>query len=93
MGRQAPRLVLLPRQRVILERLARLRTVERRLAERVQVVLWSGEGKSSVEQADALRVDAQRVGRWRHRWNFIAYFNRLLAKPFRWTYKGRPLAV
>lgn len=24
---------------------------------------------------------------------FIAYFNRLLAKPFRWTYTGRPLAV
>ncbi len=24
---------------------------------------------------------------------FIAYFNALLAKPFRWTYKGRPLAV
>lgn len=24
---------------------------------------------------------------------FIDYFNRLLAKPFRWTYSGRPLAV
>lgn len=24
---------------------------------------------------------------------FIAYFNRMLAKPFRWTYKGRPLAA
>jgi hypothetical protein len=24
---------------------------------------------------------------------FIDYFNRLLAKPFRWTYKGRPLTV
>lgn len=24
---------------------------------------------------------------------FIEYFNALLAKPFRWTYKGRPLAV
>jgi len=23
--------------------------------------------------------------------NFIAYFNRLFAKPFRWTYTGRPL--
>jgi hypothetical protein len=22
---------------------------------------------------------------------FIAYFNRTLAKPFRWTYTGRPL--
>ena len=24
---------------------------------------------------------------------FIVYFNRVLAKPFRWTYKGRPLTV
>jgi hypothetical protein len=24
---------------------------------------------------------------------FIAYFNRVLAKPFKWTYKGRPLAA
>ena len=24
---------------------------------------------------------------------FISYFNRLLAKPFRWTYTGRTLAV
>jgi transposase len=24
-------------------------------------------------------------------WNFIAYFNRVFAKPFRWTYTGRPL--
>lgn len=25
--------------------------------------------------------------------DFIDYFNRTLAKPFKWTYKGRPLAV
>jgi hypothetical protein len=25
--------------------------------------------------------------------SFIEYFNRVLAKPFRWTYKGRPLTV
>jgi transposase len=25
--------------------------------------------------------------------SFIAYFNRVLAKPFKWTYKGRPLTV
>jgi hypothetical protein len=24
---------------------------------------------------------------------FIDYFNRTLAKPFKWTYKGRPLNV
>ena len=25
--------------------------------------------------------------------DFIAYFNRVLAKPFRWTYSGRPLTT
>jgi putative transposase len=69
MGRQAPTLVVSARQGVILERLARQRTMERRLAERVQIVLWSAEGKPTVEQASALGVDAQRVSRWRHRWN------------------------
>jgi hypothetical protein len=68
MGRQAPTFELPPRQRAILERLNRQRTVERRLAERVQVVLWSAGGKRSVEQATALGVDPQRVLRWRHRW-------------------------
>lgn len=24
---------------------------------------------------------------------FIEYFNRTMAKPFRWTYKGKPLKV
>ncbi|MCP4419337.1 MAG: IS630 family transposase, partial [Chloroflexi bacterium] len=24
---------------------------------------------------------------------FIDYFNRTLAKPFKWTYKGRPLVA
>jgi len=24
---------------------------------------------------------------------FIAYFNKAMAKPFKWTYKGRPLTV
>jgi hypothetical protein len=24
---------------------------------------------------------------------FITYFNRTMAKPFKWTYKGKPLAA
>lgn len=68
MGRRAPTFELPPRQRRILERLDRRRTVERRLAERVQIVLWSADGKPSVEQAAALQVAPQRILRWRHRW-------------------------
>ena len=66
MGRRAPSIELLPRQRAILERLGRARTLERRLAERVQIMLGCDEGKTTVELAKKLDVDAQRVARWRH---------------------------
>lgn len=69
MGRHAPTFELFPRLRAVLERLSRQRTAERRLAERVQVVLWSAAGRPSVEQATALGVDPQRILRWRHRWH------------------------
>lgn len=67
MGRRAPAIELLPRQRAILEELERSRTLERRLAERVQVVLGSAEGKTTVTLAKILGVDVQRVARWRRR--------------------------
>lgn len=67
MARPAQVVVLNERQRMALEHLARSRKLERRLAERVQVVLWSAEGRSGVAQAGALGVDPQRVNRWRRR--------------------------
>ena len=67
MGRRAPSIELLPRQRAMLEALGRSRTLERRLAERVQVVLGCAEGKTTVELARSLGVDTQRVARWRRR--------------------------
>lgn len=67
MGRRAPSIELLPRQRAILEELGRSRTLEQRLAERVQVVLGCAEGKTTVGLARILGVDAQRVARWRRR--------------------------
>ena len=67
MHRQAPSIKLLPRQREILERLSRSRTLERRLAERVQIVLEGSRGKTSTAIACELCVDAQRVARWRSR--------------------------
>lgn len=67
MSRHARPVTLNERVRAILERLARLRKLERRLAERVRILLWSAEGKTSVEQARALGVDEQRVNRWRKR--------------------------
>ena len=67
MSKPAFPVVLHPRQREILERLGRSRKLERRLAERVQIVLSSADGKRSIDQATSLGVDGQRVNRWRRR--------------------------
>ena len=56
------------RQRAVLERLVRTRTLAQHLAERCRIVLGSAEGRMNIEQADALGVDRQRVRRWRVRW-------------------------
>jgi putative transposase len=69
MAQPARPIVLTARQREILESLSRSRTVERRLAERVDFILWSAEGAACVDQAARRDVDAQRVRRWRKRWH------------------------
>ena len=68
MSRHAPPINLSSRQRLVLERLSRSRTIPRRLAERVAFVLWSAAGKTCVMQAGLMRVDPQRSRRWRKRW-------------------------
>lgn len=78
MGRHAPPIKLLPRQRTILEQLSRSRTLERRLAERVYIVLGATQGKTTVAVASELGVDPQRVARWRSR--FAAARDALAAK-------------
>ena len=57
-----------PRQRAVLEPLARARLTPQRLVERCRIVLLSAEGRDNEDQARELRVDRQRVRRWRHRW-------------------------
>ena len=58
---------LTARQRTLLERLVRTRTLAQHLAERCRIVLGSADGRMNVAQADALGVDRQRVRRWRCR--------------------------
>jgi len=65
---RTPPAVLTPRQRAVLERISRARTVEQRLVERASMVLAAADGASDQEQARRLRVDAQRPRRWRNRW-------------------------
>ena len=82
MGRSAPPIHLLPSQRRILEELSRSRTLERRLAERVQIVLGCDDGKTTVAVAASLGVDPQRVARWRRR------FSEAAPRLAEWTAEG-----
>lgn len=68
MGPGATRVVVSARQRAILERLVRTKTIEQQVAERCRMVLLAAEGVSNAEQGARLDVDRQRVRRWRDRW-------------------------
>lgn len=67
-GRAKPTL-LTARQRSILEKLSRTRTLAQHLAERCHIVLGAAAAKTDIEQAQALGIDRQRVRRWRWRWS------------------------
>ena len=59
---------LSPRQRGVLEPLARAKSAPQRVVERCRIVLMSAEGRENQDQANELGMDRQRVRRWRHRW-------------------------
>jgi len=59
---------LTARQRKILEGFTRAHSTPQQMAERCWIVLMSADGYTNLEQAAALDVDRQRVGRWRTRW-------------------------
>lgn len=55
-----------------------------------QIEIWfSILSRRAIRRASFRSVDELRVTLR----DFIAYFNRVLAKPFRWTYTGRPLTT
>ena len=55
-----------------------------------QIELWFGIlARRVLRRGSFASVDALRA----RLLTFIAYFNRTLAKPFKWTYNGRPLTI
>jgi putative transposase len=69
MSPSASPIELTARQRTILEKWARNKAkMPHRVVERSTIVLMSAEGLTNQEQARRLRVDRQRVRRWRDRW-------------------------
>jgi len=67
-GKKAAHVTLTPRQRAVIEPLARSRTASQRLVERARIVLMSAEERGNEALAADLGVDRQRVRRWRTRW-------------------------
>jgi putative transposase len=56
------------RQRMVLQEIVRGKKTPQQLAERAHVVLLSEAAVSDEDQGQRLRVDRQRVRRWRRRW-------------------------
>lgn len=71
MAGKAKPLSVTVRQRDVLERLVRTRTLAQHLAERCRIVLGSADGRPNVHQALDLGVDRQRIRRWRVRWGQV----------------------
>jgi putative transposase len=67
MPQYAPTIVLSPRQRGILESIARSSATEHRVVERARIILGSADGRLCVDMAAAFSVNSQRVRRWRRR--------------------------
>lgn len=68
MPKKAVAITISARQRSLLERLVRSRSVPVWQAERARIVLMSAEGAAIVAVVAELDVDRQRVRRWRGRW-------------------------
>src|SRR5687768_5707953 len=66
--RRATPILLEPKQREELERLARGRRVPVRLAERAKVVLHAADGMENQEIGQKLGITRQKAGRWRDRY-------------------------
>ena len=58
-----------PRQKGVLEALVRAKSTSQQLAERCRIVLMSADDRDNAAQAVELRIDRQRVRRWRQRWS------------------------
>jgi transposase len=65
--RIAPLVVLNTEQRRALERMAKQRTLAKRLVERAQIVLRAAEGLDDTSIAEQLRITRKTVSRWRKR--------------------------
>ncbi len=68
MPKKAEAITISARQRSLLERLVRSRSVPVWQAERARIVLKSAEGRAIADVVAELGIDRQRVRRWRVRW-------------------------
>ena len=86
--------VLSARQKHILSEITKRRDSPQHLAKRVQIVLLAAEQQFDPAIVAQVGLCVKTVRLWRHRWlaqQENLHFNETLAKPFRWTFTGRPL--
>ena len=67
-GPRPPSITLLPRQRAVLEHLARRATSPQRTVRRAQILLATAEGATNTQVATRLGLDRETVRIWRLRW-------------------------
>ena len=67
-GPRPPSITLLPRQRALLEHLARRATSPQRTVRRAQILLATAEGATNTQVAARLGLDRETVRIWRMRW-------------------------
>ena len=105
-GPKPPAIALSDVERQELDALTRRHTTPQQLALRARIVLAAADGANNGQIARQLHVSVNMVRRWRERGSFtsvadlqakilrfIDYYNRTMAKPFKWTYQGKPLVA
>lgn len=90
MRKMASKVVLSLRQLAIVKKLAHSRTEEKRLVERADIILRSANDEQNIDQAAALGIELQRVGRWRKRFSLA---QKVLALVEKESEKERPLEL
>src|SRR5262245_136424 len=67
-GPRPPSIILTPRQRAVLESLARRATSPQRTVRRVQTILMAADGANNQQVARRLGIDRETASIWRTRW-------------------------
>ncbi len=75
-----------------LQQLINRHNTPQQIALRAKIILMASDGQNHREIARSLDINRQTARLYRIL-NFLDYFNQTMAKPFKWTYKGKFLVI